>query len=101
MLGFERLQALFRSRQLAKQFETARAHVIRFQARCRGYLMRQKIAEQKKAACIIQAYARGMLARHSFQRMKREVCAVCSASHLLKQDISSRILFTEAANFFG
>uniref|UniRef100_A0A670IEJ0 Myosin VIIB n=1 Tax=Podarcis muralis TaxID=64176 RepID=A0A670IEJ0_PODMU len=73
MLGFERLQALFRSRQLVKQYEAARASVIKFQALCRGYLMRQKTAEQLKAVCVIQAYARGMFARRSFQRMKREV----------------------------
>ncbi|XP_010714917.1 unconventional myosin-VIIb [Meleagris gallopavo] len=42
MLGFGRLQALYRSRQLAKQYEAARAHIIRFQAACRGYLIRQK-----------------------------------------------------------
>uniref|UniRef100_A0A8B9N279 Myosin VIIB n=1 Tax=Accipiter nisus TaxID=211598 RepID=A0A8B9N279_9AVES len=73
MLGFGRLQALYRSRQLAKQYEATRAHIIRLQAMCRGYLMRQKIAEQKKAVCIIQAYARGMFARRIYQRMKREV----------------------------
>uniref|UniRef100_A0A8B9MXU8 Myosin VIIB n=1 Tax=Accipiter nisus TaxID=211598 RepID=A0A8B9MXU8_9AVES len=72
MLGFGRLQALYRSRQLAKQYEATRAHIIRLQAMCRGYLMRQKIAEQKKAVCIIQAYARGMFARRIYQRMKRE-----------------------------
>ncbi|XP_035190252.1 unconventional myosin-VIIb isoform X2 [Oxyura jamaicensis] len=48
MLGFGRLQALYRSRQLAKQYETARARVIRFQAACRGYLIRQKIVTRKK-----------------------------------------------------
>uniref|UniRef100_A0A8B9Q6R1 Myosin VIIB n=1 Tax=Apteryx owenii TaxID=8824 RepID=A0A8B9Q6R1_APTOW len=73
LLGFGRLQALVRSRQLAKQYEAARARVIRFQALCRGYLMRKKITEQKKAVCVIQAYARGMFARQSYQRMKREV----------------------------
>ncbi|KAK2514410.1 Myo7b [Columba guinea] len=72
MLGFGRLQAMYRSRQLAKQYETTRVHIIRLQAMCRGYLMRQKIAEQKKAVCVIQAYARGMFARRTYQRMKRE-----------------------------
>uniref|UniRef100_A0A8D0EH34 Myosin VIIB n=1 Tax=Strix occidentalis caurina TaxID=311401 RepID=A0A8D0EH34_STROC len=72
MLGFGRLQALCRSRQLAKQYEATRAYIIRLQAMCRGYLMRQKIAEQKKAVCVIQAYARGMFARRIYQRMKRE-----------------------------
>uniref|UniRef100_A0A669QN43 Myosin VIIB n=1 Tax=Phasianus colchicus TaxID=9054 RepID=A0A669QN43_PHACC len=52
MLGFGRLQALYRSRQLAKQYETARAHIIRFQAACRGYLIRQKVAAQMKAVCV-------------------------------------------------
>uniref|UniRef100_A0A663M3P0 Myosin VIIB n=1 Tax=Athene cunicularia TaxID=194338 RepID=A0A663M3P0_ATHCN len=75
MLGFGRLQALCRSRQLAKQYEATRAYIIRLQAMCRGYLMRQKIAEQKKAVCVIQAYARGMLTRRIFQRMTREVCS--------------------------
>lgn len=75
MLGFGRLQALYRSRQLAKQYEATRAHIIRLQAMCRGYLMRQKIAEQKKAVRIIQAYTRGMFARRIYQRMKREVCS--------------------------
>uniref|UniRef100_A0A669QN85 Myosin VIIB n=1 Tax=Phasianus colchicus TaxID=9054 RepID=A0A669QN85_PHACC len=60
MLGFGRLQALYRSRQLAKQYETARAHIIRFQAACRGYLIRQKVAAQMKAVCVTY-------------RMKREV----------------------------
>uniref|UniRef100_A0A8C2TYC3 Myosin VIIB n=1 Tax=Coturnix japonica TaxID=93934 RepID=A0A8C2TYC3_COTJA len=48
MLGFGRLQALYRSRQLAKQYETTRVHIIRFQAACRGYLIRQKVAAQMK-----------------------------------------------------
>uniref|UniRef100_A0A8C3JZP0 Myosin VIIB n=1 Tax=Calidris pygmaea TaxID=425635 RepID=A0A8C3JZP0_9CHAR len=72
MLGFGRLQALYRSRQLAKQYGATRAHIIRLQAMCRGYLMRQKIEEQKKAVCVIQAYARGMFARRTYQRMKKE-----------------------------
>uniref|UniRef100_A0A8B9BP17 Myosin VIIB n=1 Tax=Anser brachyrhynchus TaxID=132585 RepID=A0A8B9BP17_9AVES len=59
MLGFGRLQALYRSRQLAKQYETARARVIRFQAACRGYLIRQKIVTWKKVVCLIQAQCKG------------------------------------------
>uniref|UniRef100_A0A8C0FE90 Myosin VIIB n=1 Tax=Bubo bubo TaxID=30461 RepID=A0A8C0FE90_BUBBB len=82
MLGFGRLQALCRSRQLAKQYEATRAYIIRLQAMCRGYLMRQKIAEQKKAVCVIQAYARGMFARRIYQRMKREVCSQIPCEHV-------------------
>uniref|UniRef100_A0A8C0ZHV0 Myosin VIIB n=1 Tax=Cyanistes caeruleus TaxID=156563 RepID=A0A8C0ZHV0_CYACU len=73
MLGFGRLQALYRSRQLAQRYEATRARIIRFQAMCRGYLVRQKVAEQKKAACVIQAYARGMFARQTYRRIKGEV----------------------------
>uniref|UniRef100_A0A8C8ACZ5 Myosin VIIB n=1 Tax=Otus sunia TaxID=257818 RepID=A0A8C8ACZ5_9STRI len=83
MLGFGRLQALCRSRQLAKQYEATRAYIIRLQAMCRGYLMRQKIAEQKKAVCVIQAYARGMFARQTYQRMKREVCSQIPCEHVV------------------
>uniref|UniRef100_A0A663EC46 Myosin VIIB n=1 Tax=Aquila chrysaetos chrysaetos TaxID=223781 RepID=A0A663EC46_AQUCH len=85
MLGFGRLQALYRSRQLAKQYEATRTHIIRLQAMCRGYLMRQKIAEQKKAVRIIQAYARGMFARRIYQRMKRE-CKLESRNICLEEE---------------
>lgn len=65
MLGFGRLQALYRSRQLAKQYETTRAHIIRFQAACRGYLIRQKVAAQMEAVCVIHRHIQGacLLAR--------------------------------------
>uniref|UniRef100_A0A8B9MXU9 Myosin VIIB n=1 Tax=Accipiter nisus TaxID=211598 RepID=A0A8B9MXU9_9AVES len=89
MLGFGRLQALYRSRQLAKQYEATRAHIIRLQAMCRGYLMRQKIAEQKKAVCIIQAYARGMFARRIYQRMKREVWSQISCERDDKASVNA------------
>uniref|UniRef100_A0A8C3DSZ7 Myosin VIIB n=1 Tax=Corvus moneduloides TaxID=1196302 RepID=A0A8C3DSZ7_CORMO len=70
LLGFGRLQALYRSRQLAQQYEATRARIIRFQAMCRGYLVRQKVAEQRKAVRVIQAYARGMFARQTYRRIK-------------------------------
>uniref|UniRef100_G1MRS5 Uncharacterized protein n=1 Tax=Meleagris gallopavo TaxID=9103 RepID=G1MRS5_MELGA len=59
MLGFGRLQALYRSRQLAKQYEAARAHIIRFQAACRGYLIRQKVAAQMKAVSVTYRHRQG------------------------------------------
>uniref|UniRef100_A0A8C3DMD3 Myosin VIIB n=1 Tax=Corvus moneduloides TaxID=1196302 RepID=A0A8C3DMD3_CORMO len=73
LLGFGRLQALYRSRQLAQQYEATRARIIRFQAMCRGYLVRQKVAEQRKAVRVIQAYARGMFARQTYRRIKGQV----------------------------
>uniref|UniRef100_A0A8C5JLE3 Myosin VIIB n=1 Tax=Junco hyemalis TaxID=40217 RepID=A0A8C5JLE3_JUNHY len=73
LLGFGRLQALYRGRQLAQRYEATRARIVAFQARCRGFLLRQSLARQHRAARVIQAHARGMLARHTFQRMKREL----------------------------
>ncbi|KAF2985564.1 hypothetical protein EK904_009077 [Melospiza melodia maxima] len=64
--------ALYRGRQLAQRYEATRARIVAFQARCRGFLLRQSLARQHRAARVIQAHARGMLARHTFQRMKRE-----------------------------
>uniref|UniRef100_A0A8C3DMC2 Myosin VIIB n=1 Tax=Corvus moneduloides TaxID=1196302 RepID=A0A8C3DMC2_CORMO len=79
LLGFGRLQALYRSRQLAQQYEATRARIIRFQAMCRGYLVRQKVAEQRKAVRVIQAYARGMFARQTYRRIKGQPLAVQKA----------------------
>uniref|UniRef100_A0A8C8ADR3 Myosin VIIB n=1 Tax=Otus sunia TaxID=257818 RepID=A0A8C8ADR3_9STRI len=101
MLGFGRLQALCRSRQLAKQYEATRAYIIRLQAMCRGYLMRQKIAEQKKAVCVIQAYARGMFARQTYQRMKREVCSQIPCEHVVSMKRKDKIDQEMVDKIFG
>uniref|UniRef100_A0A803Y2F3 Myosin VIIA n=1 Tax=Meleagris gallopavo TaxID=9103 RepID=A0A803Y2F3_MELGA len=48
-IGFLRLQALYRSRKLHKQYHMARRRIIEFQARCRGYLVRhQRILKSRK-----------------------------------------------------
>ncbi|XP_059335252.1 unconventional myosin-VIIb isoform X2 [Ammospiza nelsoni] len=50
LLGFGRLQALYRGRQLAQRYEATRARIVAFQARCRGFLLRQSLARQHRAA---------------------------------------------------
>uniref|UniRef100_A0A8C3DKP1 Myosin VIIB n=1 Tax=Corvus moneduloides TaxID=1196302 RepID=A0A8C3DKP1_CORMO len=90
LLGFGRLQALYRSRQLAQQYEATRARIIRFQAMCRGYLVRQKVAEQRKAVRVIQAYARGMFARQTYRRIKGQVMG--EAVRLQKVDIDQEMV---------
>lgn len=77
MLGFGRLQALYRSRQLAKQYETTRARVIKFQAACRGYLIRQKIVTWKKAVCLIQAQCKGRVCLPNFAKDEEGGMRIC------------------------
>ncbi|KAJ7426105.1 hypothetical protein WISP_19047 [Willisornis vidua] len=92
MLGFGRLQALYRSRQLAQHYGATRALIIRLQAMCRGYLVRRKVAEQKKAVCVIQAYARGMFARQTYQRMKGENKLEARYIHLEEEERLIQVL---------
>uniref|UniRef100_A0A8C6IQ70 Uncharacterized protein n=1 Tax=Melopsittacus undulatus TaxID=13146 RepID=A0A8C6IQ70_MELUD len=72
-IGFLRLQALYRSRKLHKQYHMARRRIIEFQARCRGYLVRRAFRHRLWAVLTIQAYARGMIARRLYKRLRGEV----------------------------
>lgn len=72
-IGFLRLQALYRSRKLHKQYHMARRRIIEFQARCRGYLVRQAFRHRLWAVLTVQAYARGMIARRLYKRLRGEV----------------------------
>lgn len=72
-LGFLRLQALHRSHKLHLQYVLARRHVIKFQARCRGYLVRKAFRHRLWAVLTVQAYARGMIARRLHRRLRAEV----------------------------
>uniref|UniRef100_A0A8C2Y765 Myosin VIIA n=1 Tax=Coturnix japonica TaxID=93934 RepID=A0A8C2Y765_COTJA len=75
-IGFLRLQALYRSRKLHKQYHMARRRIIEFQARCRGYLVRRAFRHRLWAVLTVQAYARGMIARRLYKRLRGEVCIV-------------------------
>uniref|UniRef100_A0A8C3KAC2 Myosin VIIA n=1 Tax=Calidris pygmaea TaxID=425635 RepID=A0A8C3KAC2_9CHAR len=73
-IGFLRLQALYRSRKLHKQYHMARRRIIEFQARCRGYLVRRAFRHRLWAVITVQAYARGMIARRLYKpRRKKEL----------------------------
>uniref|UniRef100_A0A8C5TBW5 Myosin VIIA n=1 Tax=Malurus cyaneus samueli TaxID=2593467 RepID=A0A8C5TBW5_9PASS len=72
-IGFLRLQALYRSRKLHKQYHMARRRIIEFQARCRGYLVRRAFRHRLWAVLTVQAYARGMIARRLYKRLRGEV----------------------------
>lgn len=75
-LGFLRLQALHRSRRLHQQYRLARQRIIKFQARCRAYLVRKAFRHRLWAVLTVQAYARGLIARRLHRRLRAEVrCA--------------------------
>lgn len=78
LVGFERLQAIARSRLLMRQFQTMRQKIVQLQARCRGYLVRQQVRAKRRAVVIIQAHARGMVARKTYWHQKSAV-----GSHLV------------------
>lgn len=72
-LGFLRLQALHHSRKLHQQYRLARQRIIKFQARCRAYLVRKAFRHRLWAVLTVQAYARGMIARRLHRRLRAEV----------------------------
>jgi myosin-7 len=50
--GYMRMQALIRSRILSHKFRHLRGHIVRLQARCRGYLIRRSVFEQSKMSSV-------------------------------------------------
>uniref|UniRef100_A0A8C2C504 Si:ch73-194h10.2 n=1 Tax=Cyprinus carpio TaxID=7962 RepID=A0A8C2C504_CYPCA len=62
-LGFARLRAQVRSRQMAWQFKQKRQATILLQAQTRGCLARKEWKRKRAAVILLQAYTRGTLAR--------------------------------------
>eukprot|EP00062_Callorhinchus_milii_P027277 gi/632990379/ref/XP_007884142.1/ PREDICTED: unconventional myosin-VIIa-like [Callorhinchus milii] len=71
--GFSRLQAVYQARKLRSRYHRARESMIRFQTRCRGFLVRKASRHRLWAILTIQAYTRGMAARRLYRRLKGEV----------------------------
>uniref|UniRef100_A0A3P8ZKP1 Myosin VIIAb n=1 Tax=Esox lucius TaxID=8010 RepID=A0A3P8ZKP1_ESOLU len=72
LLGFLRLQALYRSRKLFVTYRLAKTRITQMQARCRGFMVRRSFWRQLHAVVTIQAYTRGMIARRVTQRLRAE-----------------------------
>uniref|UniRef100_A0A672MLG0 Myosin VIIB n=1 Tax=Sinocyclocheilus grahami TaxID=75366 RepID=A0A672MLG0_SINGR len=71
-LGFARLQAQVRSRQMAWQFKQKRQATALLQAQTRGCLARKEWKRKRAAVILLQAYTRGTLARKAVKKMKRD-----------------------------
>ena len=67
-----RLQAVIRSRILSHRFKHLRGHIIRLQARSRGYLIRREMTRKKWAVIKIQSNVRRMIAQRDYRRMRVE-----------------------------
>uniref|UniRef100_A0A8D3DRE8 Myosin VIIBa n=1 Tax=Scophthalmus maximus TaxID=52904 RepID=A0A8D3DRE8_SCOMX len=62
-LGFARLQARVRARQLHLQYKRKREAAVVLQAQARVYLARKEMRRKRKAVILLQAHTRGVLAR--------------------------------------
>uniref|UniRef100_A0A4W4EIN7 Uncharacterized protein n=1 Tax=Electrophorus electricus TaxID=8005 RepID=A0A4W4EIN7_ELEEL len=72
-LGFARLQATVRSRQLARTYELERKAALLLQTQIHGYLAREEWKRKRTAIILLQAHVRGMHARTAVKKMKRDV----------------------------
>ena len=72
-MGFERLQAMVRSRQLHSSYKEMRLRIMAFQSRCRGYLARREYKIKLGAIITIQAGFRMVLAKKTVQKLPQEV----------------------------
>uniref|UniRef100_A0A8D3BUC9 Myosin VIIBa n=1 Tax=Scophthalmus maximus TaxID=52904 RepID=A0A8D3BUC9_SCOMX len=72
-LGFARLQARVRARQLHLQYKRKREAAVVLQAQARVYLARKEMRRKRKAVILLQAHTRGVLARKALKKLKRDV----------------------------
>lgn len=73
MHGFERLQAMVRSRQLHSSYYEMRNRILAFQQLCRGFLARRDYKIKLGAVISIQAGFRMVLAKRDKQKLKQQV----------------------------
>ena len=72
-VGFERLQALVRTRQLATSYKEMRRRIIVFQACSRGAIARRELKMKMGAIVTIQAGFKMVYAKKELEKRKKEV----------------------------
>jgi myosin-7 len=85
-LGFQRLQALIRMRQLNLQFTRLRQRVVSLQAHCRGHLLRREYQNKRAAVIRIQRFVRAFIARKQMMKLQKEVNSRAEAERLREQE---------------
>uniref|UniRef100_A0A8B9RGA2 Si:ch73-194h10.2 n=1 Tax=Astyanax mexicanus TaxID=7994 RepID=A0A8B9RGA2_ASTMX len=73
-LGFARLQATVRSRQITRQYELERKAALLLQTQIHGYFARKEWRRKRDAAILLQAHIRGMNARRSIRKRFSTLC---------------------------
>lgn len=84
--GFERLQAMVRSRQLHSSYEEMRTRVMQFQTRCRGYLARREYKIKLGAIITIQAGFRMVLAKKELIKLRNQHIIKMEAERVRREE---------------
>ena len=71
--GYQRLQALCRSRLLTHRFTALRGKMMLLQRYCRSYIERSQYQGRMQAVTVIQAGVRKVIAAQRYNRLKIEV----------------------------
>uniref|UniRef100_A0A3B1KCJ7 Si:ch73-194h10.2 n=1 Tax=Astyanax mexicanus TaxID=7994 RepID=A0A3B1KCJ7_ASTMX len=90
-LGFARLQATVRSRQITRQYELERKAALLLQTQIHGYFARKEWRRKRDAAILLQAHIRGMNARRAVNKMKRDVKAAEQSESITDQEMVDTI----------
>uniref|UniRef100_A0AAQ6I9S3 Uncharacterized protein n=1 Tax=Anabas testudineus TaxID=64144 RepID=A0AAQ6I9S3_ANATE len=93
-LGFARLQAQVRSRQLHFQYKKKREAAVVLQAQARGYLARKEWKRKRDAVILLQAHTRGVLRQKHLEevlRQKRETEAKARSESITDQEMVDNI----------
>lgn len=86
MNGFERLQAMVRTRQHHTSYVEMRTRILEFQSFCRGFLARRDYKIKLGAIMTIQAGFRMVLAKKKVQRMRQEQLIHMEALRVRKEE---------------
>lgn len=85
-VGYQRLQAVVRSRVLSHRFRHLRGHIVALQARARGYLLRREVRAKRWAIIKIQAHVRRMIAQRRYRKLQYEYSQRREAQRLFREE---------------
>lgn len=85
-IGFERLQAVIRTRQLVTSYKEMRRRVIVFQACCRGSIARRELRMKMGAIITIQAGFKMVYAKKELEKRRKERILKLEAEKIRKEE---------------
>lgn len=84
--GFERLQAMVKSKKIAASYKATRLKIIEFQSLCRGYLARREYKIKLGAVITIQSGFRMLLAKKTRLRLQYELMIKKEAEKVRREE---------------